>query len=100
MIEAMALLPNHLHTIWTRPPGDGNFSTRWGDIKSNFVRDWRAERVREEQISRGKERERRRGIWPPPLMEPPIRDKDDFISPVEYIHFNPVKHELVPASRD
>ncbi|MBN2583420.1 MAG: transposase, partial [Planctomycetes bacterium] len=28
-VVAMVLLPDHLHTIWTLPPGDGDYSTRW-----------------------------------------------------------------------
>ena len=27
-IEAMVLLPDHLHALWTLPPGDHDFSTR------------------------------------------------------------------------
>ena len=35
-IDAMVILPNHLHTIWTMPEGDANFATRWRLIKSAF----------------------------------------------------------------
>jgi putative transposase len=28
-IVAMVVLPEHLHTIWTLPPGDADYSTRW-----------------------------------------------------------------------
>ena len=33
-IDAWVVLPDHLHCIWTPPAGDGDFSTRWGAIKS------------------------------------------------------------------
>ena len=32
-IVAWVLLPDHLHTIWTLPEGDADFSTRWSLIK-------------------------------------------------------------------
>jgi REP element-mobilizing transposase RayT len=28
---ATVLLPDHLHSIWTLPPGDSNYSMRWAD---------------------------------------------------------------------
>ena len=29
-INAIVLLPDHLHTMWSLPPGDADFSQRWG----------------------------------------------------------------------
>ena len=40
-IDAFVVLPNHLHTVWTLPPGDADFSVRWGAIKSRFTREVR-----------------------------------------------------------
>ena len=28
-IDAIVVLPEHLHAVWTLPPGDADFSTRW-----------------------------------------------------------------------
>jgi putative transposase len=28
-IDAWVVLPDHLHCIWTLPPGDDDFSNRW-----------------------------------------------------------------------
>ena len=33
-IDAMVVMPDHLHCIWTLPPGDAEFSTRWRLIKT------------------------------------------------------------------
>ncbi len=33
VIEAWVLLPDHLHALWTLPPGDEDFSHRWRVIK-------------------------------------------------------------------
>ena len=32
-IEAIVLLPDHLHTIWSLPCGDAQYSLRWAWIK-------------------------------------------------------------------
>jgi REP element-mobilizing transposase RayT len=36
-IDAIVILPKHLHCIWTPPQGDADYSTRWRLIKSNFL---------------------------------------------------------------
>jgi putative transposase len=33
-IEAIVILPDHLHAIWTLPSGDSDFSGRWKRIKA------------------------------------------------------------------
>jgi putative transposase len=37
-IEAIVVLPDHLHTIWTLPEGDVGYPMRWRLIKSAFSR--------------------------------------------------------------
>jgi putative transposase len=37
-ILAWVVLPDHLHAVWTLPPSDGDFSTRWMLIKAGFSR--------------------------------------------------------------
>ena len=37
-IEAIVVLPDHLHAIWTLPDGDADFALRWRLIKSTFSR--------------------------------------------------------------
>jgi putative transposase len=32
-VNAIVLLPDHLHTIWTLPPGEAEYPKRWGWIK-------------------------------------------------------------------
>ena len=58
-IAAMVVLPDHLHTIWTLPEGDAEFSTRWRLIKSAFSRGPAAD----EPISRSRAAKGERGIW-------------------------------------
>jgi putative transposase len=35
-MDAVVILPDHLHCIWTLPPGDTDFSTHWNLIKVHF----------------------------------------------------------------
>ncbi len=36
-IDAIVILPDHLHAVWTLPGGDADYSGRWRAIKSNFT---------------------------------------------------------------
>jgi REP-associated tyrosine transposase len=92
-IDAWVVLPDHLHAVWTLPPGDDDFSTRWRLIKSFFVRDL----PKTERLSRVRRDDGERGIWQRRFWEHAIRDDEDYGAHVDYIHFNPVKHGLVAA---
>ena len=37
-IDAMVVLPDHIHAIWTLPPDDADFSLRWRLIKIEFAK--------------------------------------------------------------
>ena len=37
-IDAMVVLPDHLHTIWTLPKDDADYAMRWSLIKAGFSR--------------------------------------------------------------
>ena len=97
-IDAFVLLPDHLHCIWTLPPQDRDFSTRWRLIKSHFSRGCRAACPSAITASRRKKQEQ--AIWQRRFWEHWLRDDEDFDRHVEYIHYNPVKHGLAPATRD
>ena len=32
-IDAMVVMPDHLHAVWTLPPGDDDYPARWRRIK-------------------------------------------------------------------
>ncbi|HVA14956.1 MAG TPA: transposase [Stellaceae bacterium] len=95
-IDAIVVLPDHLHTIWTLPEGDRDFAVRWNLIKGGFTRFL----PRAERISASRLRKRERGIWQRRYWEHTLRDDDDYARHVDYIHFNPVRHGYVdePAS--
>ncbi|MGH8498348.1 MAG: REP-associated tyrosine transposase [Methylococcales bacterium] len=37
-MNAVVILPDHLHCIWALPPDDADFSTRWNMLKGRFSR--------------------------------------------------------------
>ncbi len=92
-IQGMVLLPDHLHCIWTLPPDDPDFSTRWRKIKEGFTRSYLAGRGTEARAAPGQVRKGHRGVWQQRFWEHTIRDDDDFGKHMDYMHFNPVKHE-------
>ena len=96
VIDAVVILPDHLHAIWTLPDGDDDFATRWRLLKSSFSRALPAG----EPVSPSRSRKRERGIWQRRYWEHTIRDDDDFNRHIDYIHFNPVKHGYVRQAGD
>ena len=91
---AIVLLPDHLHAIWTLPSGDEDFSTRWKRIKSDFTARWLSAGGREMQVTPSQKRRGNRGIWQRRFIEHLIRDENDLERHCDYVHYNPVKHEL------
>ena len=87
-LDAIVVLPDHLHCIWTLPPGDADYSLRWREIKSRFSRRVPANGP----CSAGRRRKAERGIWQRRFWEHTLRDALDVDRHVDYIHFNPVKH--------
>jgi len=92
---AIALLPEHVHCIWKLPEGDSDFSLRWSRIKRRFTQQWIAAGGGEAAISKTRRDRRERGVWQKRFWEHRIRDEEDMMRHVNYIHYNPVKHGLV-----
>jgi len=95
-VEAIVVLPDHLHALWSLPEGDADFALRWRLIKSAFSRGLPPG----ERISRSRSNKGERGIWQRRYWEHTLRDEDDFARHVDYIHFNPVKHSHARRVRD
>ena len=96
IIDAIVVLPEHMHAIWTLPPDDSDFSLRWRLIKTMFSRDLASS----ERRSASRQVKGERGIWQRRYWEHLIRDETDFSRHVDYIHINPVKHGLVKQVAD
>ncbi len=95
-IDAMVVLPDHIHAIWTLPVNDDDYPTRWGLIKSGFSRKMpKLECINKSRIKKGE-----RGIWQRRYWEHLIRDGQDYERHINYIHYNPVKHGYVKKPVD
>ncbi|HMO09652.1 MAG TPA: transposase [Paracoccaceae bacterium] len=94
-IDAWVVLPDHMHAVWTLPPGDHDFSTRWSVIKARFTQSVPVEARRPSHIRR-----RERGLWQRRFWEHHIRDEEAFAACLQYCWTNPVKHGLVEHPED
>jgi len=97
-IDAFVLLPDHLHCLWTLPPGDKDYSLRWGEIKKYFTIHC-PDRYKLPTTA-SQQRKRAQTIWQPRFWEHQIRDDLDFEKHCDYIHWNPVKHDWVSRVGD
>jgi len=84
-IDAMVVLPEHLHCIWQMPEGDADYSSRWREIK----------KVASRQICSVTNTRNEQMLWQRRFWEHAIRDQEDWRRHMDYIHYNPVKHGLV-----
>jgi putative transposase len=89
-IDAIVILPDHLHSDWRLPDGDGDFSVRWRLIKHYVAAGMPAPTNR-----RGEKL-----VWQRRFWEHAIRDEDDWRRHVDYVHYNPVKHGYVSRPED
>ena len=96
-IKAIVLLPDHLHTVWTLPQNDADYSTRIRQIKTLFTRSFD-----ENGVSQNPSRKKRaeHEIWQRRFYEHTVRDDKDLKHCVDYIHINPVKHKLVKSVKN
>jgi len=93
IMDAVVILPEHLHCIWTLPADDSDISIRWNLLKGHFSRSIE----KGERISQSRENRRERGLWQRRFWDHLLRDQDDYNLHVDYIHGNPVKLRLGEA---
>lgn len=94
--DAMVVLPDHLHAVWTLPEWDSDCSTRWRKIKARFSQAVGIEMHR----SQSKMAKRECGLWQRRFWEHLIRDEADYRAHLAYCWGNPVKHGLVARAAD
>jgi putative transposase len=99
-IEAMVVLPEHLHALWTLPQDDGDFATRCMLVKQGFTRRLQQAGVLDAKSAGPRGSKGERSVWQRRFWEYRVRDEADFARHVDYIHFNPVKHGWVLRARE
>jgi len=89
-IDAIVILPDHLHAIMRLPLGDADFAGRWRRIKGHF-----SSALLHAGLDIARHPNGELALWRRRYWEHTIRDENDFARHVDYIHFNPVKHGYV-----
>jgi putative transposase len=92
-IDAIVVLPEHLHVVMTLPSGDADFSGRWRRIKGYF-----SSALLRSSTPIARRPNSELALWQSRFWEHTIGDDDDFARHVDYIHYNPVKHGLTTRS--
>ena len=100
-IEAIVILPDHLHMI-IRPKVATEYSKIIRHIKRSFVYglDQEIKDQAKAEISHAKYHRGHAGIWQERFYEHTIRDEKDWLEKMEYIKYNPIKHEYVENLAD
>ena len=94
-IDAVVVLPDHLHIVMTLPAGDADYPNRWRLIKRRFT-----DAVVNAGTAVARHPNGEIAFWQRRFWEHTIRDDEDLERHVDYIHFNPVKHGLAARVRD
>jgi putative transposase len=94
-IDAVVILPDRLHAMFTLPDGAADFAGRWRRIKGYFSTRLLLAGVEIKRHASGE-----LALWQRRYWEHTIRDDADFTRHVDYIHYNSVKHRLVTRVRD
>lgn len=95
-LDAMVVLPDHVHIMITLPPNSDNYAVIVASLKSQFSRQINKTEI----ITSSRHAKRERGIWQRRFWEHRIRDEIDYQNHMDYIHYNPVKHGYVINPQD
>ena len=95
-IDAIVILPDHFHLI-IRPKITTQYPKIIRAIKYNFSKRYNSDDVEQSmsRYSRGM-----RAVWQKRYYEHTIRDQKDWIEKIQYIQYNPIKHNLVKNIND
>jgi len=90
-IDAMVVLPDHIHCIWTLPILRTDFLLRWHSFEKRFTESLCLSKA----SSAASVKTPNQVIWQQSIERSDIIDDLDYRAHMDYIHFNPVKHGLV-----
>jgi len=93
-ILGAVILPDHLHFLWQLPPDNGDYSKRVGRLKALFTKSFKQKNNLIQEVPRSRIQHRESNIWQR-FWDHHIRNEQDFEQHLNYIHYNPVKHNLV-----
>ena len=94
--EAHAVLPDHLHVLWTLPEGDTDYPKRVRLFKEAFTRAYMYRHAPPER-SESRRAKGEQAIWQRRYWEHTVRDERDIFAHLDYVHLNPVHHGLAQS---
>ncbi|MCZ8088541.1 MAG: transposase [Rhodobacteraceae bacterium] len=95
-VQAVVILPDHLHAVLTEPEGSVRFSERWQRLKGRFSHAI-ADRA---EVRPSLARRREAGIWQRRFWEHALRDRAALDEAVAFCRTDPVRHGLVRDPAD
>ena len=87
-VDAMVVLPDHLHAVWVLPATDTDFAGRWRILKGRFTR-----------LS-ASATGAARSPWQPRFTEHPVSSVQEHRARIEYCWQDPVRHGLCRHAAD
>ena len=99
-VDALCILPDHLHCLVTLPDNDSNYSKRVQMFKGLFSIHYKKSGGCEGKKNDSRIKKGEASLWQRRFWEHMIRDEDDMQKHFDYIHYNPVKHGFVENPRD
>ena len=100
VVDAVCLLPDHLHCLWALPENDGDYSLRWSAIKGLFTKEYLNSAGQDGMRNDSRKKRGEAAVWQRRFWEHTIRDEVDYCNHFDYIHYNPVKHGLVKQVKE
>lgn len=99
-MDAIVLMPEHIHMLWIMPQNDNDYSTRISILKRKFTNTYLGSGGREASVPEGQKKRRLHGVWQQKFWEHTIKDAKDYNMHLDYIHTNPVRHGYVEKPKD
>jgi putative transposase len=99
-LDAIVLLPDHIHCIWTLPEGDDDYSIRWRLIKTYVSKRYAKLLNIPVQLSESRIKKQETHLGQKRFWEHLIKNEKDYENHCHYIHYNPVKHGLCQSPAD
>ncbi len=93
-LDAIVLLPDHVHLIFTLPEGDFNYSSRILEIKKYVTQNYSEKLNLNLPLTKSRQKRKESNLWQARFWEHTIRNEEDFANHCNYIHYSPVKHGL------
>lgn len=87
-VDAWVVMPDHMHAVWTMPPGDDAHAQRWVQIKRRFTT-----ALPLDQRGSGQ-------IWKRGVAFQPITGLVDYADAIRRCWFDPVRHEMARVPED